>query len=225
VLTILFENEHFILVDKPGGWLSVPSQWGEEDPRPVLNIELSKQFGQQIWPVHRLDLDVTGVVLFAKNARAHQIANTWFEKRSIDKTYEAWTEGSPPKTNFFEWNSMLQRGKKRSFVSPKGKLAVTRALWKKTIELPTGTVQDWVLDPITGRPHQLRVHLSSNGYPIVGDKLYGATREFLPNTLALRAVKLNFSGCDEAESLGLPKELLAPSLEDIFKQSAMQLQK
>ncbi|HEX4925869.1 MAG TPA: RNA pseudouridine synthase [Bdellovibrionales bacterium] len=209
----LFENEQFIIVDKPGGWLSVPSNFGEEDPRPVLSLEVSKKLGQQIWPVHRLDLDVTGVVLLAKNARAHQLANTWFENRSIDKTYEAWTEGEAPAERSFEWSSMLQRGKKRSFESPKGKLAVTRAYWRKTSEFNGLPIQQWALDPITGRPHQLRVHLSKNGFPILGDKLYGSTREFFPSTLALRAVRLDFSQCEEAQRLGLPKDVSAPNLQ------------
>lgn len=211
-LDTLFENEQFIIVDKPGGWLSVPSQWGEEDPRPVLSIELSKKMGAQIWPVHRLDLEVTGIVLFAKNARAHQVANTWFEERSIDKTYEAWTEGPAPSTAFTEWSSVLQSGKKRAFESPKGKLAVTRAFWKKSVEFQGTEAQQWFLDPITGRRHQLRVHLAKSGHTILGDKLYGSTREFFPSVLALRAVKLDFSKCEEAKRFNMPAEVSAPGI-------------
>jgi tRNA pseudouridine32 synthase / 23S rRNA pseudouridine746 synthase len=217
-MNILFENEQFIVVDKPGGWLSVPSQWADEDPRTCLSIELSKKLNQQIWPVHRLDLEVTGIVLFAKNANAHRFANGWFENRSIDKTYEALTEGPKPETNFYEWSSLLQAGKKRTFASPKGRLSVTRAFWKSTVELPDGPAQHWILDPLTGRRHQLRVHLVTNGQVILGDKLYGAKREFLPNTIALRAVKLDFSNCDEAARLGLPKEIKGPSLAELKAQ-------
>ncbi|MEQ1879078.1 MAG: RNA pseudouridine synthase [Bdellovibrionia bacterium] len=216
-MEFLFENEQFIVVDKPGGWLSVPSQWGEEDPRPCMSIELSKKTGQQIWPVHRLDLEVTGALLFAKNARAHQLANGWFENRSIDKTYEAWTDGTAPTKNFFEWNSVLQSGKKRAFESPKGKLAVTRAYWKKSVEFKGQPAQQWMLDPLTGRRHQLRVHLAKNGFVILGDTLYGSTREFLPSVIALRSVALDFSKCDEARSLGLPAEVKAPGLGSLEK--------
>lgn len=214
-MKVIFENENFIVVDKPGGWLSVPSQWAEEDPRTVLSHEVSKSLGQQIWPVHRLDLEVTGIVLFAKNAHAHRHANNWFESRSIDKTYEALTEGPKPEKNFYEWSSLLQAGKKRTFVSPKGRLSVTKAYWKGTVERPDGPVQHWLLDPLTGRRHQLRVHLVTNGQVILGDKLYGAKREFLPNTLALRAVKLDFSNCEKADQLGLPAEIKAGSLAEM----------
>jgi tRNA pseudouridine32 synthase / 23S rRNA pseudouridine746 synthase len=216
-MNILFQNDQFVIVDKPGGWLSVPSQWAEEDPRPVLSLELSKKLNQQIWPVHRLDLEVTGIILFAKNAPAHRSANGWFENRSIDKTYEAWTEGPKPEKNFFEWSSLLQAGKKRTFESPKGRLSVTRAFWKGTIERSDGPVQHWILDPLTGRRHQLRVHLVANGQIILGDKLYGAKRDFLPQTIALRAVKLDFSNCLEAARYGLPKEFKGPTLADLAK--------
>jgi len=212
---IIFENEQFIIVDKPGGWLSVPSQFGEEDPRPCLSIEVTKKLGNRIWPVHRLDLEVTGLIMIAKNARSHQLANTWFENRSIDKTYEAWTGGTAPAENFFEWSSMLQRGKKRSFESPKGKIAVTRAYFKKPVEFKGAPALQWILDPITGRPHQLRVHLATHGYVILGDKLYGSDREFVSGMIALRAVKLDFSKCDEAKDLGLPEEVTAPNLTSI----------
>jgi tRNA pseudouridine32 synthase/23S rRNA pseudouridine746 synthase len=221
VIKIIFENENIVVADKPGGWLSVPSQWGEEDPRPVLSLELPKQMGFSLLPVHRLDLDVTGIILFAKNTKAHQAANRWFESREITKIYEAWTEGETPADlgagQMQEWSSTLHRGKKRSFESPHGKLAVTRAYWLETIErAPIEKCQRWLLEPLTGRPHQLRVHLSRHGFPILGDKLYGATKDFLPNIMALRAVRLDFSDCPEAAQYGLPKEIKASGLESLF---------
>lgn len=221
MIKIIFENENIVAADKPGGWLSVPSQWGEEDPRPVLSLELPKQLGLSLLPVHRLDLDVTGIILFAKNTHAHQSANRWFEARSITKIYEAWTEGDAPtdlkQGQLVEWSSTLHRGKKRSFVSPHGKLAVTRAHWMGSVDNSTvGPAQRWLLEPLTGRPHQLRVELSRHGFPILGDKLYGAQKEFLPNIMALRAVKLDFSEEPQARALGLPKEIVAPGIESLL---------
>src|SRR5690606_23200546 len=116
-LKTVFENEFFVVVDKPGSVLSVPSQWGKEDPRPVLSMILTEKYGQ-IWPVHRLDFEVTGLVLFAKDAQSHRIANNWFESRDISKAYEAWSEGSKPEGaqpgQLYEWSSLLHRGKKRT---------------------------------------------------------------------------------------------------------------
>ncbi|MGE3973913.1 MAG: pseudouridine synthase [Bdellovibrionales bacterium] len=217
LIPILFENEHFVVVDKPAGWLAVPSQWGKEDPRPVLGMRLIEQMKQNVIPVHRLDLEVTGVTLFAKNERSHKIASGWFETREIDKMYEAWGEGEAPADAkpgiMFEWSCHIHRGKKRAFEAPHGKLAVTRAYWKGTLDFNGQKVQHWHLDPLTGRPHQLRYELSRHNNPIVGDALYGAKLPFMESTIALRAVRLNFGSCSRSRELGVPAIVEAPSLE------------
>jgi len=216
MLKIVFENESFVIVDKPGGTLSVPSQWGQEDPRPVLSILLQDQLNQRLWPVHRLDFEVSGLVILAKSERPHRMANEWFESREIHKVYEAWGVGSAPATGFFEWHSMLHRGKKRSFESPHGKLAVTRAFWLKTLPAKNVPLQQWALDPLTGRPHQLRVEMAKHQNPILGDELYGETHTFLPEVIALRAVKLDFKNCSSAIKLGLPEFLEIPKIESLL---------
>lgn len=217
---IVFENTHFVIVDKPGGYLSVPSQWGEEDPRPCLSIILTKQLGVRLWPVHRLDLEVSGILLLAKNAEAHRAANDWFEEREIDKVYEAWSEGEKPNGleagQFFEWSSQLQSGKKRAFVSPKGKLSVTRAFWLGEVLSSRLKIQRWRMDPLTGRRHQLRIELAQHGFPILGDALYGSKILFLPNTVALRAVKLDFSNCSKAAKFQMPPIIEVAGLEQLL---------
>ena len=90
-ITVLFENNEYICVDKPPLVLTVPARRGEGETRPVLGHLVEKQIGMRLWPVHRLDEPVSGVVLFAKSARAHSIANSWFEKNLIAKTYEAYS--------------------------------------------------------------------------------------------------------------------------------------
>ena len=182
MLKIVFENEAFVIVDKPGGTLSVPSQWGVEDPRPVLSIMLQEQLRCRLWPVHRLDFDVSGLLVFAKSEGPHRAANKWFEAREIHKVYEAWGVGEPPSIKsgeIVEWNSMLHRGKKRTFETPHGKLAVTRASWLKQLPASEVKIQQWALDPLTGRPHQLRVEMAKHGNPILGDFLYGGENIFL----------------------------------------------
>lgn len=218
MLKIAFENEAFVIVDKPGGTLSVPSQWGLEDPRPVLSIMLQEQLGMRLWPVHRLDFDVSGLLIFAKSEGPHRAANKWFESREIHKVYEAWGVGNPPehKNEIVEWNSNIHRGKKRSFETPHGKLAVTRASWIR--ELPTSKVkvQQWALDPLTGRPHQLRVEMAKHGNPILGDLLYGCETVFMHEAIALRAVKLEFKNCEGAMKMGLPEVLETSKIESLL---------
>ncbi len=219
MIKIVFENEKFSIVDKPGGTLSVPSQWGKEDPRPVLSYLLQEQLNLRLWPVHRLDFEVSGLVIFAKDENSHRMANQWFEAREIHKVYEAWGVGDPPSLKSgeaTEWNSMLHRGKKRSFDSPHGKLAVTRAYWLKTLPATHIPLQQWALDPLTGRPHQLRVELAKHQNPILGDKLYGCSVEFLNEVIALRAIRLDFKNCAGATKAGLPQELELPKLESLL---------
>ncbi|HMN69804.1 MAG TPA: pseudouridine synthase, partial [Bdellovibrionales bacterium] len=72
-MNIVFENENLIAVDKPHGWLTTPAR-SADDPRPCLGRELQAAVGSQVYPVHRLDFEVGGLVLFARTAQAHRVA-------------------------------------------------------------------------------------------------------------------------------------------------------
>ena len=230
--TLLYSNERFVVPDKPAGWLSVPSRMGAADTRPCVGKILEETLKVRLWPVHRLDLEVTGILLFAKDAEAHRLANYWFENRLVGKTYEAISSGDPAEGSeqTFIWRSNLLRGKKRAYESPHGKPSETAARVQRIVNIADGPAILWHLEPHTGRPHQLRYELSRHGYPILGDRLYGSDRpcpssppnlnqpEKYPyiqddnHSIALRCVSLDFSRCAEASSLGLPEVLMAPSL-------------
>lgn len=206
--TFVFENENFIAVDKPSGVLTTPSRFGQKDERRVLGLELQEQMKRQIFPVHRLDFEVSGLVLFALNAPAHKWANTAFEGRHIKKIYQAL---SPRKTESEmkefqaeqEWRSLLVRGKKRSFEADYGKEAVTRA----QILEEKGQFCLWRLSPLTGKSHQLRFEMTKQGFPIVGDSLYGSQIPYQSQAIALRAVSVDFSQLTERKKWGLPDAL------------------
>jgi len=124
----IFENENWVVVEKPAGWLTTPART-KDDPRPCLGLTLQAEFGRQIYPVHRLDFEVGGLVLFALNAACHRVACGWFEHGVVVKTYSALSvpgSGEPPR-EWQEWRSKLARGKKRSYVSAHGKDSVTEA--------------------------------------------------------------------------------------------------
>jgi 23S rRNA-/tRNA-specific pseudouridylate synthase len=205
MIEILFENKDFVLCDKPSGALSTPSRI--KDERFCLGTELEKQLGLQIFPVHRLDFEVSGLVLYAKNADAHRAANSWFENRLVDKVYRALSttqnfDHIPPNISNsrapidlsqqqeFEWKSMMLRGKKRTFESPQGKPSVTQAHFLGSLD---GGWFRWDLHPVTGRSHQLRF-----------DMLYGSRVELSKNTIALRSYRIDFSRCLDAENFALP---------------------
>ena len=205
---IIFENKDFIVLNKPSGVLSVPSRMGQDDPRPCLGIDLQKAKGLQIFPVHRLDFEVSGLTLFATNPKAHTQANSWFEHKLVTKVYQALTEGSAqPEYEPFKktlWKSKLLRGKKRAYESPAGKIALTEALFLGLLKNDMSL--KWELYPLTGRPHQLRSELSKRGFPILGDELYGSKKPFEPKAIALRATQLHFPK-DAEENFKLPKVL------------------
>jgi tRNA pseudouridine32 synthase/23S rRNA pseudouridine746 synthase len=204
--------------------LTVPGRFGDEDSGPALGRQLEQQLGQRLWPVHRLDREVSGLVLFARSAEAHRLANAAFEGRRVDKQYQALTEGAPlipfcPAS--FSWQSLLVRGKKRAFEAPHGKQAVTRAealaripaepwLAPDSPPLSPSQLVRWQLYPETGRPHQLRVHLARAGFAVAGDALYGAKTKFVqPAAIALRSVRLAFNQ-DDARALGIPGPIELP---------------
>jgi tRNA pseudouridine32 synthase/23S rRNA pseudouridine746 synthase len=214
---LLFENEHFLVVDKQPGFLSVPSRLGSEDTRPCEIKNWSEQKKIRLWAVHRLDEEVSGILLFAKTAQAHRLANGWFENRQVKKTYEAFTPKVGSAFAPFEkrlWKSKLLRGKKRAYEKDFGKEALTEATFVKDLEFNSNPVGLWQLSPLTGRSHQLRFELSKHGFPVLGDELYGSTEEFgVENAIALRAVHLDLLGCPGREGLGLPGTLETLSLE------------
>lgn len=207
----IFENEHLVIVDKPAMVLSVPSRMGADDARPCLGTYLQELLKIQIFPVHRLDFEVSGLVIFAKTAQAHREMNLWFENKLVQKTYVALSEGKIDGlviNQMMEWKALVLRGKKRAYESPHGKPSLTHAYFLGM----SGHYLKWKLEPITGRSHQLRFDLFRHGFPIVGDELYGAISRFNLSGIALRSLKINFSGTKNFTQFGLPSIITTTSI-------------
>lgn len=206
----VFLNEHFIVVDKSPNVLSVPSRLGSADKRLCLGHILEKDLNQQIFPVHRLDFEVQGLIMYALNPKAQKAGNSWFENKSIDKTYAAISKSSGhfKVGETYEWTCKLLRGKKRAYESAVGKPSLTSALLKSVDDLG---LSHWELRPITGRSHQLRYELFRHEEVIVGDSLYGSTEKFREEGIALRAFKIDFSRCKNRDEFFLPEIILAKS--------------
>lgn len=214
----IFENPHFVICNKPSGVLSTPSRFEANDQRPCLGTQLQTSLGVQIYPVHRLDFEVSGLVMYAKNADAHRKANGWFENRQVDKTYRALTQQQNfehwpsevenpcwpihfKEQTHFEWKGKLLKGKRRAYSSPHGKATLTVADYLGVNS--AGFVQ-WDLHPVTGRSHQLRFDLSRHGFPILGDQLYGSKVVLKDQTIALCSYRIDFTKAPAADQLGLP---------------------
>lgn len=210
MLKILFQNDHFCAVDKPAEWLSVPSRTGDKDPRPVVGKQLEKDLGRQVWPCHRLDEDVSGILLFALNSKAHKAANQWFEQHTISKTYaalSAHSETLPPPDTIQDWQCRLMRGKRRAYEAEFGKDSHTLAWVVGAHPHASYNYGLWHLQPLTGRSHQLRYEMSRHSWPIIGDILYGSTEAYWNPGIALRAVKLDFSRIKNREEFDLPTSI------------------
>lgn len=215
-ITIIERNDHFIFLDKAHGQLTTPARFSH-DERLSLGVLLQQEIGRQIYPVHRLDFEVSGVVMFALNEKAHSVSNQWFEKKLVVKQYEAVSslpvDFSLELGSQFEWSAHIVRGKKRSFIAPHGKKSETTA---KLVNR-SKKYAHWTLSPITGRPHQLRVELSRHGFPILGDILYGGEKLDQENMILLRSLSLDFRNIEHQFLENLPRIIkLESSLFNLF---------
>ena len=174
----LFDGADVVALDKPSGVSMATStregKSGSEAVRRLLEA-CGEPPDAGLLLVHRLDLGTSGVVLLARGPQSHRALTRALQERKVRKTYRALVWGRPrPDHGIYE--DPLGRDPKdgrRMTVRPDGKPAVTR--YRALGRLPS--VTDLELSPETGRTHQLRVHLSAHGHPIVGDDLYGgATR-------------------------------------------------
>jgi RluA family pseudouridine synthase len=175
----LFENEDYVALDKPAGVSMATSsregKSGEDAVRRLLEA-CGEPDHADLELVHRLDLGTSGVVLLARGKDAHRRLTLAFQNRRVRKTYRALVWGRPvPAAGVYD--DPLGRDPKdgrKMRIRRDGKAAVTR--YRTLARLPSGA--DMELSPETGRTHQIRVHLSAHGHPIVGDDLYGGSRRF-----------------------------------------------
>lgn len=208
----IFRNDHFIIVDKAPNVLSVPARLGDADPRPCLGRILEIDLGQTIYPVHRLDYEVQGLIMYALTPASQKAGNAWFEKKEIQKIYSAITRSSKQfrEGEQFEWKCRLLRGKKRAYESPHGKDSHTNA---RLIRVDDLGYSHWEMEPVTGRAHQLRYELFRHNETIIGDELYGSTEKFKEEGIALRSFKIDFSKIKNREIFSLPEIILTKKFE------------
>ncbi|VGO17827.1 Ribosomal large subunit pseudouridine synthase A [Pontiella desulfatans] len=177
MLEIIYQDEAFIAVNKPTGMLSVPGRGPDKQDCCLARVQA--EFPEALM-VHRLDMDTSGLMLFARSLEVQRNLSLQFEKREIHKTYVAIVEGVIEKEvgriDFPMRKDMEQRLPPKHIVDcVRGKKAVTE--WQ--VLERTATTTRLALFPQTGRSHQLRVHMQSIGHPIVGDNIYGTAAERL----------------------------------------------
>ena len=169
-LTVLYEDEYLLAVDKPAGMLIHPSRSRIEGTLANLVVGYYQKTGQKsaFHPVTRLDRDTFGIVLLAKNSHAHSL----MQAAVLRKTYHALTFGGPAEDQGIIEAPIARKPLPSLLreIRPDGKPSVTeyRVLERRE------AVCKLALSPITGRTHQLRLHCAHMGFPILGDPQYGS---------------------------------------------------
>lgn len=166
---ILFSDKNLLLFNKRPGVTVIP---GRGETTGISLREWAEQsLHEKLFVVHRIDRDTSGIVLFCRNAEWHRALSLQFERRVVKKSYLALVEGVMSGEG--ELNGPVhQFGSGRMGVDVRGKPSTTRYTILETLN--GATLLN--VNPLSGRRHQIRVHLFHHGHPVMGDRLYGLER-------------------------------------------------
>ena len=222
----IFENDDFIVLNKPSGMLSIPDR---TQSQPSLKDFLIEKLGG-IFTVHRLDRDTSGVIVFAKNETTHKYLSQQFEERSTQKIYNGLVSGKLERPSGIIDEPIAEHYSQKGVmtINAQGKPSVTEYALLEQFRS-----YSWMqFHILTGRTHQIRLHMKHLGHPIACDELYGDGKSILLSSfkkkfnlaksaeeerpilgrLALHAAQLSFTGTDQklqTFEAPLPKDLRA----------------
>jgi 23S rRNA pseudouridine1911/1915/1917 synthase len=202
-LAILFEDEALLVLDKPAGLVvhPAPGHWHGTLVHALLHhCRDLAGVGGVLRPgiVHRLDAGTSGVMVVAKTDAAHTALAREFREHTVERVYRAWVRGAPGAESGRVERAIGRHptDRKRMSVAARGGREA-RTAWQVSARWPAWPAARLEVRPETGRTHQIRVHLASQGLPILGDPVYGRARAGLPGGAllarpALHALVLGF---------------------------------
>jgi len=190
-LAVIYVDDEIIVVDKPAGLLSVPGRGEGMDD--CLASRVQARFPDALI-AHRLDMSTSGLLVLARGAEMHRQLSRFFRERQIEKRYVAIVDGLVVSDSgeidlplICDWPNRPRQ--KVDFEIGKPSQTRFRVVYRD----PASDTTRVELEPITGRSHQLRVHMASLGHPILGDDLYGGEATGKAERLLLHAMDLGFS--------------------------------
>jgi tRNA pseudouridine32 synthase/23S rRNA pseudouridine746 synthase len=168
--TVLYRDEHILVADKPHFLPTIPTGRFLKE---TLLVRLKRKHGlPDLVPIHRLDRETAGVVIFSLNAKTRGVYQSMFQKRTMTKTYEALAAPLPGRSFPFTYRSRMVDGEEAQFFVSR---EVEGEPNSETLVEKIGERGDaWLyrLSPHTGRKHQLRLHMAALGAPILNDAFY-----------------------------------------------------
>ena len=216
---ILFEDADIVVVDKPAGWVVHPAGSGEHR---ALDAWLKERLGHEVFLVHRIDRQTSGVLLVAKNEKAQGFLKAQFQKRDVRKIYRAFVYGVTDERGIIDKPIGSTRGGlgPRSAKNPYGTLRDATTIYRSITHNREATYVE--IFPKTGRTHQIRVHFAAIQHPVICDELYAPGRPKLLGfeRLALHALSLSFvhpSSTSSGQASGNQVTFEAPLPEDFVR--------
>ena len=219
-LHFYYEDEHIAVVEKPAGMVVHPACGNETGTLVnalLFHIKSLSGIGGVMRPgiVHRLDKDTSGIMIIAKSDIAHMHLSKQLEERTMDKRYLAVVEGKFSDISGFIDKPIARskKDRKKMDIDPKGKSAQTE--WECIETLKGASLLN--VHILTGRTHQIRVHMKSIGHPVVGDPIYGLKKGVPATRLLLHAHRLTFTHPISGETLTFVSPMPSEFLKNVEK--------
>ncbi len=177
-LEVLYHDADIVVVNKPSGLLSIPDRY--DVTLPSVKTLVRERFGTS-YPVHRLDRETSGVLVVALNPDAHRALNTQFEQHTVRKTYLAIVSGIVDRDTIDIDIPIMPDPRRKGLMKPSARGKEARTILRVVEKFRLATLVE--CDLITGRQHQIRVHCSAIGHPLLVDADYGTSKAFMLSSI------------------------------------------